>query len=689
MQRRVFAALGMALAVSAASAAEAPAWQASVRNPDWGGLLALPQGGLLAFGSDARLWRSEAGTWRDSHAPHHGTVRRAVVLEGQTLLAVGSAGLLLGSTDAGRRWQADPDAGDTALTALDTRDGTALAVGDGTLLRRRAGDTRWTALSAPAGPLARVRAGGGGRWWLADDGRQVWQTDADGDRWQPLPPAPATIDTLAEDGGRPLLALADGRLVTLATPHADRPPRWQAVHRAPRGSYLHVAALGPAGATVATGTLGACAWRAAAAARWQDCSVPARRIVRRVLLHPADGSWWAVGESGLLLTRRHATERWRDAAPAAARGRHLEDIAWDSERRRLVAVGAGGLILVQGEDGAWKAEHEGVPQYVHALIEAPGGGLLAAQSHRTLGRSADGGATWRHHRFEQLHEPAYLFWLHADPVHGSVVVGGGQGAMMVAPDGRQWHHTSRGHGSDHLGGVAHALSPIVVLHGSGGEVTRVHGPTAQWQHVRLPRPHATFAAAAHPQGRLFLFGDAGTVLHSDDAGAHWAVAPVPGEPALRVAAVAPGGSALLTAGAGGVVHRAELDAEARPGPWVAVPLPVSARWNFLVRSAGGALWLGGSEGRLLRSEDGGLHWTLVDTGGTATLRTPTHDPTRQRWWMPTREGGLLRSDDDGRHWHAVPTGTREPLKGVWVDPETGHPLLYGARVVQLSPAPAP
>lgn len=687
MRRRVFAALATALALSAAAAAEAPAWQASVRNPDWGGLLAWPQGGLLAWGSDARLWRREAGGWHDGHAPHSGTVRRAVVLDGQTLLAAGSGGLLLASADGGRRWQADPGASASTLADLDARDGTALAVGEGgTVLRRRTGEPHWTPLASPAATLARVRAAGGGRWWLADDGRRVWQAEADGDRWQPLPPAPATIDTLTDDGGRPLLALADGRLLTLA---AGGPVRWQAVHRAPRGSYLRIAALGPADTTVATGTLGACAWRPAPAARWQDCSVPARRIVRRVVVHPADGSWWAVGENGLLLTRRHAGDRWRDAAPPAARGRHLEDIAWDGERRRFVAVGAGGLILVQAEGGVWQVEHEGVPHYVHALIEAPGGGLLAAQSHRTLGRSADGGAGWRHHRFEQLHEPAYLFWLHADPVHGSVVVGGGQGAMLVAPDGRHWHHTSRGHGSDHLGGVAHALVPIVVLHGSGGEVLRVHGPSAQWQRVRLPRPHALFASAAHPQGRLFLFGDAGTVLHSEDAGEHWAVAPVPGDPALRVAAVAPGGGALLTAGAGGVIHRAELDADARPGPWSAVALPVSARWHFLVRSASGALWLGGSEGRLLRSEDGGQHWSPVDTGGTATLRTPTHDPTRQRWWMPTREGGLLRSDDDGRHWHAVPTGTREPLKGVWVDPESGHPLLFGARVVQLSPAAAP
>lgn len=706
--------LGLAAACISFNTWAQPAGRAQVLNPDLGGLHLGSSGPLLAWGSDATVWwhDSTQGRWTPAETPHHGRVR-ALLDQGDRLLAVGDGGLLMHASHDGRRWQhAEAPASTTgpeapaALVDLACQGPLCLAVGgQGLLLRSDDGGLRWQAVpGAPSGALTAVRTTvattATNHWWVGNAEGQLWHSPDGGLRWQTVWPstplrqgtARPAIDSLASDGQQLLMATSDGRLHSVAPDHPTPRP----VFSASRGSFTRLAALPQPGAWVATGALGACAWRPAAQAAWRSCQVPRNRLLRGLASSPDGRHWVVVGENGLVM---HSSNQGRAWAPVPVTGadlqRHLEAVAWSAARPGFVAVGSGGLVLRGQANGqGWQVEHSAPQHYVHDVVatrpasaQAPAA-LLASLSYRHLARSEDGGRNWRSHRFDALQDPAFLFALHADPVSGSMVAAGGQGSVMVAPDGRHWRHESLGHGRDYLGLLALPDTPWVLLWGTGGVVLRVDSQAAQWQAVPLPAKEPVYGAFHSPGGDAWLLGQAGLVLHSGDEGQTWQAQRI-GTHTLRTGLALEEGRVLLVAGDAGTLWRASLRPAAEGAPprqtWLQVATP-AADWRWLRRSADGrSLWLGGQGGQMARSDDQGLSWSAVPLPTQAALRPPVYDAARGHWWMPGRDGTLLFSADDGAHWQAVPTHTREHLKGLWVDPQTGGLLLYGARLVRWTP----
>ena len=618
--------------------------------------------------------------------PHSARIR-AMAATTDRLVAVGDHGLLLQADADGHAWRASPASGPASLGAVDCRGPLCIAVGsEGLVLRSTAASEAWLRVQGPAGPLTTVRAGAQPHWWVGGADGRLWHSADDGANWRALAvPGGAAVDTLAADGEAALAATPDGRLLAASA----RTATLRRMHLSSNGSYTRLQRLPQPGAWVATGSLGACAWRASARGRWQGCHVGARRLVRALASAPDGRAWLAAGEAGLLLRSTDQGRHWRRVSvPGLDEARDLEDLAWDATRPGFVAVGAAGLVLRSDAEGrSWTVAHSAPRHYVHDLVETREGGLLASLSHRTLARSEDGGRRWRSHRFDALHEPAFLFGLHADTTRGSLVAAGGQGSVMVAPDGQHWRHASSGHGTDYLGLLAHPQEPRVLLYGTGGRVLRVDTQAATWHAVALPAEDPVYGAFNAP-GAQVLLGAAGLVMESPDSGRIWQVQRL-GDAPLHVGTATPDGRAWLVAGDQGALFRRAVDAQGQPGPWQRVEGP-RADWRVLQPDAAGrALWLAGSGGRFARSTDGGLSWTETPMPTSSALRRPVYDAARQRWWMPGRDGTLLRSDDDGLSWRRVFTHTGEHLKGVWVDRASGAVVAYGARLVRIEPVEGP
>lgn len=179
------------------------------------------------------------------------------------------------------------------------------------------------------------------------------------------------------------------------------------------------------------------------------------------------------------------------------------------------------------------------------------------------------------------------------------------------------------HFRDALHGWAGGLWSLLLATSDGGKT---------WNQVTLAPPEGSKKADLNllkifASGRqLYIAAERGMVLHSADDGATWQY-------------LATGSKASLWSGAA---------------------------------SGDGTLVVGGLGGRMLRSTDGGAHWTAVEAG-TASLTQVRADS--QGLWAGALDGRLLRSNDDGRSWSAAATSTT-PLTAIVARAGGGY-LRYG------------
>lgn len=675
--------------------------------------------------------RGAAPRWQPSLLDHAGRIRLVQSTEGDTntaSVAVGDDGLLFQSADQGLHWQAatfnaaaqeavTPPADSTAppraaswralahqgrgteRTGQNQRDTWLAASSEGLLARSHDGGQQWQAVrSWVAGRGVRALAPASqGEWLIVDGQGTLWRSAQDASDWRSIPGVKPLqrLSRFADPQPEWLASSSEGLLLR----STDGGRRWQQVADL-KAPVLGIQALpGTPGGRVAFGGAGQCRMRPTRSAPWRDCHLPEPGVVQSLTMDSRAGRWLASGEAGLLWTSIDQGRHWqRVALPAQVDvSRMLDAAAWDPSRERFWVGGEGGLLMLGDRHAQhWQVVHDAPREYVHdlAAVGAPssGSGLLASLSHRRLARSDDGGLSWRSHLFSQLLEPAYLFSVNVN-ADGGVVVGGGQGSVLVAPDGQHWLAHSSGTGSAFLNALMLPDQRTVLLFGSGGVLARVDSMTGDREDLPLPMDtpfYGGFVDARH--GAVYLVGTSGWVLRSADDGQSWRGFQV-GDRTLDAGGVSPDGRSLIVAGRQGAAYRSVLDAQGQPQDWDTIQVPTDPEapekapgWRFVQSDAAGrAWWLGNNQGRLLRSTDQGEHWEWVQTGWNATLRPPVYDATHGRWWMPARSGGLLCSNDDGRSWTPVFSHTTEHLRGVWIDPTQGALLAYGGRLVRLDP----
>ncbi len=93
-------------------------------------------------------------------------------------------------------------------------------------------------------------------------------------------------------------------------------------------------------------------------------------------------------------------------------------------------------------------------------------------------------------------------------------------------------------------------------------------------------------------------------------------------------------------------------------------------------------WVVGTQGAVLRSQDGGISWQPQSIPGKADLNRIRWSPGG-RGWIVGEDSNLLVSSDGGENWRRFPKATQAALKDVLplsAGPETDHEglLLVGA-----------
>lgn len=293
---------------------------------------------------------------------------------------------------------------------------------------------------------------------------------------------------------------------------------------------------------------------------------------------------------------------------------------WDSQRG--IAVCEGGRIM-RSTDGfatATTTSHLGYGNFQCVFFLNDTLGWLGSDTGKIL-RSTDGGATWS---ATQSGQSSYNYitaiqFLDSDTGYASCY----GGKMLKSTDGGL---TWQGIGP---------FDQLVLMYdfhfydtqegvavGSGGEVIRTTDGGTTWDSIPSPTTYTMLDLAV--QGDVVVAcGNWGRVMRSTDRGQTWTVAQV-GNTDHQSIALSAGGRGIL-----GTDGRIQCSSDmgltwavTNEGTWHTVLNKVAFQ-NGQVGVAAGYQTTGGMESGLLRSTDGGRHWSKVGGGGLGVHLAPS------------------------------------------------------------------
>lgn len=168
---------------------------------------------------------------------------------------------------------------------------------------------------------------------------------------------------------------------------------------------------------------------------------------------------------------------------------------------------------------------------------------------------------------------------------------------------------------------------------------------------------ALLSAFASDAKTVMTVGSYGLVMLTRDGGAHW-------QPRLELAAADKGkhlyavrtlGGKMFFAGeGGGLFWSAGIDAPLQP-----ITSPYAGTFFGLVTTAQGGLIAFGLRGHAVASTDGGRHWTSLDVGAADSINAGLR-LSDGRIVLATESGDILLSDDGVQPFRAVTTSAPAP-----------------------------
>jgi photosystem II stability/assembly factor-like uncharacterized protein len=680
----------------------APIYVPQVVNPDLnGGLLVNGSRVLLLWGSDGVILRSEDGAkW--THAVTPGTqdlARVAANDRGDVLIAVGTSGTILRSTDAGRTWQSSRNPTvDTDLRAVVNQPATRTWVSVGTngrVLRSLDDGKNWTLIESNltvtfqtlfVDPKTQAILIGG------DEGFVGYSKDA-GESWQITAltmPDPATPVSAFHRIGKLLLATsALGRFLT----SEDDGQSWDLMQSSTKAFFTDCAFDPVHGAIVLTGHSGDVLRSADGGLSWQGGEIVLdgrKNFLGAITFDARSASLLAIGQGGALARSGDGGITWTRATDDVHGD--VRGLINDTSRNRLVSFGTGGMVLSSTDSGArwtedrsaldyslrdieptprgnaliatsklgdiirstdggasWKLlpityPNPNTPPDLRALITAPSGeALIAAGPPGVILRSNADGSAWDLRQFTPIEAERAFPWVLVDPRRKTVVAVEARGAMQVSnDDGVNWQASIvpvAQEGFPIWQGVVSDRDGVMMIAGEGGKAARSTDGARQWKLVDTGTNADLFGSFANEAtGTLFLVGAKGALLRSTDLGVTWRDVASSSSQELR---------------------------------------------RILRDPRTGALLCFGTHGTILRSIDDGATWHVLPVITDGALRQGALEAHTGNLLLVGSQGSLLRSRNGGREWEPLPTHTTRHFTSMSVDERSGDIVLAGERIVRL------
>lgn len=359
----------------------------ATRGSRW---VAVGDAGTVTVSSDA------GRTWRAFSTLTAEPMRGVGFLDSLHLLAVGAGGVLLASADGGRQWQARRSNTRHELRAVVFTGRTAVVVGArGTVLRSDDGGASWRSHNsgvtatlrglATLDPNTLITVGDGGTILRSADAGVSWRRVASGTKASLRAVRFVNARLGVAVGGDDLLWRAK-RVVLFSS---DGGATWRRAD-APRGGRLYALAA-DAKRMVAVGENGAVIATLDAGATWRRVPHEGKMWLGAAAL-PGAGGIVALGARGAIVRTENAGTVWRSA---------LDGLTGSAA---AVAQPAPGTILLGSRDSLFRSGDSGASFAPLRLPDSSGGvwRMDFADEHRGIAvgyrgvmlRSSDGGKTW-------------------------------------------------------------------------------------------------------------------------------------------------------------------------------------------------------------------------------------------------------------------------------------------------------
>jgi photosystem II stability/assembly factor-like uncharacterized protein len=358
---------------------------------------------------------------------------------------------------------------------------------------------------------------------------------------------------------------------------------------------------------------------------WQTSALPFKGA--NAIFGTAGGPYYAVGNGGAIAISKDGGETWVDQKWEESA--NLLDGIVDGQT--IVIVGAGGTVI-HSTNGGGKWDYAQPPAGKNLNWIGKSSGQFVASDGRSFITSANG-----------------VDWVEAEPVDTAGSVSDCDddgpadnercrwGASVSTPDTLP---EVRGLAFDGDVGLALGDSALVAVTSDGGATwSSAHG-------LGLARFGATTYSVS---GDKLLATDGTRLLTSTDAGATWVDGEMARKYAINSVHIAQNG--MWFAATRDDVIAAKVD----PKLWLPVSdEPLKGDWRSIFE-VNGVVYVAGSKGQLLRSEDGNA-WTFVETGIPSPVIAMVGDASEV--WAVTaysnkRNNMLLRSEDNGAHFILV------------------------------------
>lgn len=674
--------------VPAQGARTAPPVQVNVANPNLFAAVVLPdQRGYLVVGSDGQILRQERDgapldvVATDTNAPLFGVNCHS---ETKTCIAYGADGLVLRSTDFGKKFvriplapsvelramcfgSADPSRrGSTKLDAVvvGERGGIYTSSDDGTtFVREESGSTAFL------GHVVAVP--GAGAWLVAGERGEVLRSAGDG-RWHRVAfPSQRLVTSLHSSSLGHVFAADDGGALFRST---DAGQSFAMVWGPEPGAFITALTSDVSGNTLLAVTRSGTVLRSTdGGRRFESVKLDTKAYLSRVAPLGTKG-FMILGNEGTLFRAAADLQTFR-RIPLDNAG-DLEAFAFEPKTEAWLAAGKGGFIARSDDNkDAAVTQSQALLRHMNGIaFDSKGGALVAVGTDEGAMRSADGGKTWQNVPLPVANGTT-MFSIAVSEKTGTLVASGTGSALLRSTDSGRHFAATRG-ASGSLSTV-YALSDGRFLTASVDDgVLRSSDDGLTWKRSKMD-PGISVVAFARTESTLIAAGLKGALFYSVDHGQSFVRSESDSEADLRAIAVMP--RAVVVVGTAGAVLRSTDGGR----HFSAVAVDSNANlMSVAFHPKLSAVVAVGNDGTILTSFDEGTTWLKADSGVSERLRLAFYEPGTSQIVVVGHAGALLLTKD-GKKFTRFSNHTRSKLGAYAYHAPSGQFVLVGERIVGL------